>query len=118
MTDPVVCNLRTADGSGLATVSQEPLEWVGVEDAEAYLAEVAGRQGAQRIEAEAPGGGYAYPEGEQTVSAQWVRGEQRVALTVYRLAGGDRDPLTDVSRYVTSILPWACDGADAPRRTR
>lgn len=118
VTDPVVCNVRTADGSGLVTVSQEPLEWFGVGDAEAYLEEVAGRQGAQRIEAEATGGGYAYPEGEETVSAQWACGEQRVALTVYRLAGGDRDPLTDVSRYLTSMLPWACDGADAPVRTR
>lgn len=116
MTDPIVCNLQTADGPGVLTVSQEPLDWAGASDAETYLKTLAEKQDARQITAEADGGGYAYPEGDDIASAQWACHDYRLTVTAYRLAGGDRDPLTDVSRYLTSMLPWACGGQDAPPR--
>lgn len=115
--EPIVCNLNGPDGSGVLTVSQGPLVWYGFDDPTAYIETVAGREGTQEIAASAQGAGYAYRESENSASAQWACGEHRLMVNVYRLAGGDRDPLTDVSRYLTSMLPWACEGAEVPART-
>ena len=68
------------------------------------------------LDLDAPGSGYLWGS-EEDFTAGWVCNER--SLTV--AASGDhvegRDRAEDVTRMLTSMLPWACEGEDVPPAT-
>jgi hypothetical protein len=101
------------DGPSGATilVNEKPSEgsgW-GSNDSE-VLATLAEQGNAAKIDADAPGAGYAFGGS----SAGWVCDQRFVLVELLDAETEGRDHAADAERLLVSMLPWACDGADVP----
>jgi hypothetical protein len=73
---PARTGCRPGRGSGVPCSPRWQSCSSSAESAEAYIAPFADNETAREIVADAPGGGYVYPEGENLVTAQWACGGQ------------------------------------------
>lgn len=71
------------------------------------------RAGGTAIEADAPGEGYVWGE----KYAGWVCDGRTLVVEAHRVDVEGRDLTADVTRLLESMLPWACEGEDAPPAT-
>jgi len=114
--DEFHCRVLTQDDHLVLTVSYDfdPTGTVGTEETELPL--MADTEGSVALDGgDTPGGGYAYPASGGGAQAMWWSGQQWLAVTLERPAGGDRDPVADVSTMLVSMLPWAFGGEDPPQ---
>lgn len=114
--DDVLCVAEGPGGESVA-VSHQATEGLGLGSVKEQVEELRAHTSATRIDADAPGEGYVIPDGEQPYG-RWVCDDG--TRTEVRLASSPpsgRDVSEDLSRYLTSILPWACGDAEAPERT-
>lgn len=100
-------------------VREMPLSHAFSGSAESVVETMRSNTGAQRIESDQPGEGYVWPSGERSsggtvVNAWWVCDDRFLQVDLYTRDFEGRDFLEDVSRYVSSMLPWACAGDDVP----
>lgn len=113
--DDFLCSAAAPDGPSVS-VSHQNTAGLGVGSVDEQIDELRAHEGAVSIDSEAAGAGYVIADGSQPY-ARWIcqdgtRTEVRLSATP---AG--RHVTEDLSRYLTSILPWACRDADVPTRT-
>ena len=112
--DEFYCFVESQDGKQVLTVEYSYTGSAGTE--EGILPRLAAAEGSVALDGgDTPGGGYAYPFGDGAAFAMWWSGQQWLAVTLRRSAGGGRDPVADVGTLLVSMLPWAFGGEDPPR---
>lgn len=112
----VRCAVGPPGGKTALSVLWESIEGMGVGFPEAYLDRMAEEQNAREIVADADGGGFVVGPDERP-HGRWVcENSTMVTVTLYEGLTA-RDGFEDVSRYVTSLLPWTCGDAEPPKRT-
>lgn len=67
------------------------------------------------IEADEPGGGVAWQEGDLAL-ARWICDDRFLKVQVADVVEG-RDGAQDVASYLVSMLPWACGGEPVPEES-
>ena len=110
----VSCGFSPPDGGAVFSVRHVSVDVAGFASSADVLAYL--EDGGQRIpiEADAPGAGYiSAPEGSDDAHADWTCDDFVLQVNLYRTVEG-RDPVADLSAFVTSVLPWACGDEDAP----
>ncbi|MGH8775797.1 MAG: hypothetical protein ACRDWI_11675 [Jiangellaceae bacterium] len=108
------CFLQAADDDESETaviVEEREVESAGFGGADEVLEMLRTTEGGHPIESRQPGEGYAFGFG--SVEAWWVCEDRLVKTTLFTPVEG-RDPHEDVSRYLGSMLPWACGSEDVP----
>ena len=111
-TDNLDCELSTSDGEVVVHVSHRQVSTSGFRTTADFLAYL-GEGDRHPIDADASGGGFVDPATENSAGGVWTCDD--VVLQVIMLGRPrDRDPVADVSAFITSMLPWACGDEDAP----
>jgi hypothetical protein len=113
--DQLHCSLATPDGAEQSR-SVAVRDYGAFAPADVTAEAMRGIEGAQSIRADQPGEGYVWDHDESLVKAGWVCDERHVVVDFFHYGQpvGDRDAHTDVARYLTSMLPWACGNEDVP----
>lgn len=116
--DAFGCNVDPEGRDDAALIIHfQPLAWGYWADTEEnLLAYVQDRSGPRSIEASAPGWGYRWGE-EDDVGAVWTCDDYALIVRAWGSLPEGRDRGEDVERLLVSMLPWACEGVEAPRRT-
>lgn len=68
--------------------------------------------GAEPLELDADGAGYLF--GGAAPTAMWVCGDRVLAVETFDVDTRGREASDDARNLLASMLPWACDGEDAP----
>lgn len=104
------CFIKNGDGDGVLSVFTSPVLWYGHHTAEGYIASFAASDDWAQIDpgGDVAGSGYVSQELDDLTTAQWACHGNRLVVSVFQHAGGERDPLVDVSRLTVSLLPTAC----------
>ncbi len=103
-----VCSVEDGDGDAVFTVTEQDLASAST-SVEALLEE---NPDHQVIESGTDRGGVSYQSGDQAL-ARFVCDDRFLSVEVFAVAEG-RDGADDTARYLTSLLPWACDGDPVP----
>ena len=85
-------------------------------DAERARSELLATSG-QRIEADVEGVGVVYGSTEGALTAVWACTDRVLWVEAQGVFDDSRDAQEDLSNLLRSMLPWTCDGQDAPART-
>ncbi|MBO3085525.1 hypothetical protein [Cellulomonas fengjieae] len=96
----------TRDGGKVLVTYGDPSTFLPLEQA-------ADQEGAEAIDADVDGSGYLF--GDSKPTAMWVCGERVLAAELIDVDTEGRDPRADARALLTSMLPWACGDADAPK---
>ncbi|MGH8824313.1 MAG: hypothetical protein ACRDVN_07550 [Jiangellaceae bacterium] len=110
------CFLQAAEDDDAETaviVEERDVESAGFGTADEVVEMLRTTDGAHPIESTQPGEGYVFGSGSDSVDAWWVCSDRLVKTTLLSPVEG-RDPHADVSRYLASMLPWACGGEQVP----
>lgn len=113
------CRLDDSDDDAGIHVQEMPLSHAFTGTAESVVDTMRRNAGAQRIDSDEPGQGYVWPSGERSsggmvVNAWWVCDGRILQIDLYTRDFEGRDFLADLSRYVSSMLPWVCGDGDVP----
>ena len=103
-----VCSVEDGDGDAVLTVTEQDLASAST-SVEALLEE---NPDHQVIESGTDRGGVSYQSGDRAL-ARFVCGDRFLSVEVLVVPEG-RDGADDTARYLTSLLPWACDGDPVP----
>ncbi|KGM09519.1 hypothetical protein [Cellulomonas bogoriensis] len=94
------------------------LPWSGyLADEDAWREDRARRAGSTPVDADVPGWGYTYPDGDARWMSGWMCESGSELQVMVRRSHGARDGAEDAERLLRSMLPWHCGDQEAPRRT-
>lgn len=113
--DQFHCSLATPEGAEQSRAI-EVRDYGAFAPAELTVDALRGIDSAQQISADQPGEGYVWEHDESLMKAGWVCDERHVVVDFFHYGQPveGRDAQTDLTRYLTSMLPWACGGEDVP----
>jgi hypothetical protein len=113
--DQFHCSLATPEGAEQSRAI-EVRDYGAFAPAEVTVEAMREMDRAQPIRADQPGEGYVWDHDVSLVKAGWICDERQVVVDFFHYGQPveGRDPQTDVTRYLTSMLPWACGGEDVP----
>lgn len=113
--DVFTCEVLDERGSTVVFVYRDDRLVAGMGSPEDQLAAgLAG--GGVEVVASAPGRGYVIADGEHS-EARWACEDGVRTEILLQQPDRDRDLQEDLSRYLVSILPWACGDEDPPPAT-
>jgi len=110
------CTVKREDSSdGTILVMQGPVGSFASAGAtaELQLAAIKREEGAEPIDADATGEGYAFGAGVKPTAA-WVCGERVFTVELVSVDVEGRDGVADAENLLVSMLPWACGDEEAP----
>jgi hypothetical protein len=113
--DQFQCSLATPDGAERSR-AVEVRDYGAFAPSEVTAEAMRRIDRSQLIQADQPGEGYVWDHDESLVKAAWVCDGRHLVVDFFHYGQPveGRDPHADVSRYLVSMLPWACGGEDVP----
>ena len=111
------CVVETGDGAGRVMVIEAapPSAILAAADAATTLQMLADQGESEPLDLDVPGAGYVY--GPDSPTAVWVCDERVLSVELIAVGTQGRDLRADATALLTSMLPWACGGEDAPEST-
>ena len=108
------CEVNAPVQRSMLTVRYGAVATAGFASTDQLLADLAARPEYRTIKADGTGGGYVASTGDRSVQGWWSCRDLVLSVTFDPPDHGSRDAIADVSNFVASMLPWACEGQPAP----